>query len=541
MYTHCPSCHTHFEITQEYLDIAHGKVRCGQCDHVFNALENLYNDDTPEPADEPTPETAPQSADESASESPDEPSTSDQFQNTEFSIPNVDIKEKMERIVASLSAATEELKNARKVNTFDNVAIEKKSKKAKFPAFNEITQTDDSLLDELLQIEDSLEINEISPAEDNLKIDKTSPAKDTLEIKETPVAEDALEIKETPASKDDLDIVAFSEDKSTQADSSIFTDFNVNKVDQNDLDILNSLIDDSEQNTPDSDLHNESDNIDKTLSDKSDSLDDEFSNLDDEFEQLGKGDDLLAELEQLENDFLNNTETPESHDSDKDHSQLDSSSPAEAYSTNDNSAADTSLDDKRDADDTELDSDNKLSKAPLIQDEIVPSFLTQNDSSSSNPKAILGWLASTIALLVVLAFQYLHFNSANFSQDPGIRPVLESLCPLTGCSLPLKSTPQKIVTVTHDVRTHSTVNNALEIQLTFKNKAAYTQSYPVLEITFSTPVGEIIARRKFLPYEYMKSNSYYSSGLKSNQSQEISLNVVDPDPNSLLSFQFNYL
>ena len=38
MYTHCPSCDTCFEITQESLDIAQGKVRCGQCDHVFNGL-----------------------------------------------------------------------------------------------------------------------------------------------------------------------------------------------------------------------------------------------------------------------------------------------------------------------------------------------------------------------------------------------------------------------------------------------------------------------------------------------------------------------
>ncbi|MCK5647303.1 MAG: zinc-ribbon domain-containing protein, partial [Gammaproteobacteria bacterium] len=43
MYTHCPNCDTHFEITQEYLNIANGKVRCGKCDHIFNALDNLCN------------------------------------------------------------------------------------------------------------------------------------------------------------------------------------------------------------------------------------------------------------------------------------------------------------------------------------------------------------------------------------------------------------------------------------------------------------------------------------------------------------------
>ena len=179
--------------------------------------------------------------------------------------------------------------------------------------------------------------------------------------------------------------------------------------------------------------------------------------------------------------------------------------------------------------------------SPHIQEEVVPSFLTQKDSLSSSPTAIFGWLAATIVLLAVLAAQYLHVNSTQFSQDKEIRPLLDFLCPLTGCPLPLIKTPRKIVTVTHDVRTHPTVKNALEIQLIFKNKAAYTQSYPILEITFSSPVGEVIARRKFLPYEYMKTNNNHRSGLKSNQKQEINLKIVDPDPSSLLSFQFNYL
>ncbi|HFE39429.1 MAG TPA: DUF3426 domain-containing protein, partial [Gammaproteobacteria bacterium] len=41
MYTDCPNCHTYFKITPEQLKAADGKVRCGSCHHVFNALPNL--------------------------------------------------------------------------------------------------------------------------------------------------------------------------------------------------------------------------------------------------------------------------------------------------------------------------------------------------------------------------------------------------------------------------------------------------------------------------------------------------------------------
>ena len=41
MYTRCPHCHTYFKISAEHLKKAGGKVRCGQCNKVFNSIGNL--------------------------------------------------------------------------------------------------------------------------------------------------------------------------------------------------------------------------------------------------------------------------------------------------------------------------------------------------------------------------------------------------------------------------------------------------------------------------------------------------------------------
>ena len=41
MFTQCPHCNTVFRIYAEQLTQARGQVRCGVCDHGFNALENL--------------------------------------------------------------------------------------------------------------------------------------------------------------------------------------------------------------------------------------------------------------------------------------------------------------------------------------------------------------------------------------------------------------------------------------------------------------------------------------------------------------------
>jgi predicted Zn finger-like uncharacterized protein len=45
--TCCPSCQTIFRVTSEQIRARAGKVRCGQCRTVFNAIDSLLDDDAP--------------------------------------------------------------------------------------------------------------------------------------------------------------------------------------------------------------------------------------------------------------------------------------------------------------------------------------------------------------------------------------------------------------------------------------------------------------------------------------------------------------
>ena len=56
MLTRCPSCSTAFRVTPEQLKARAGKVRCGHCNAVFNALETL--EDAPAAAVQPGPEAS---------------------------------------------------------------------------------------------------------------------------------------------------------------------------------------------------------------------------------------------------------------------------------------------------------------------------------------------------------------------------------------------------------------------------------------------------------------------------------------------------
>lgn len=65
MKTCCPSCQTTFRVTPEQIKVRAGKVRCGQCRNVFNALDCLLEESPATPGAEaaqpapPEPEAAP--------------------------------------------------------------------------------------------------------------------------------------------------------------------------------------------------------------------------------------------------------------------------------------------------------------------------------------------------------------------------------------------------------------------------------------------------------------------------------------------------
>jgi len=59
MMTRCPSCSTVFRVTEQQLGVREGRVRCGRCDTLFDAIANLGPDPvTRPPQEKPSPPTS---------------------------------------------------------------------------------------------------------------------------------------------------------------------------------------------------------------------------------------------------------------------------------------------------------------------------------------------------------------------------------------------------------------------------------------------------------------------------------------------------
>lgn len=74
--TRCPNCDTRFRVTDEQLSIAKGKVRCGNCMEVFNAIDHQVKPAAPAA---PPPPTSPASSDAESTDSASGFSADDDF------------------------------------------------------------------------------------------------------------------------------------------------------------------------------------------------------------------------------------------------------------------------------------------------------------------------------------------------------------------------------------------------------------------------------------------------------------------------------
>ena len=462
MQTSCPNCQAQFIVTPESLEIADGMVRCGQCNQVFDAEENLIA-------------------------SSEAPSIDDSLQ-----------ADGSTHVDDSLQADDEDL---------ELVAIEHED------------------LDEASGlIDDDLTAHQPDPFDEDIY---------------SGLIDNELEQSSSIDSEQDFSL----DDKLLGSD---FNDDLDTSLENSDFSLDDQLADLTEETLPSqtNEITEEADNINY-------SLDESAAENNADFDDLDSGDDLLAQLDQLDADY-------DSSNLD-DELQAEESLLADEFSSTDGSIEDNNSD-------TENTLDGATSSAhkfPSIKEyegeDIVmrdtslperkmpinsadePSFFKQSRFIKQSAAALFSWLIASVLLILLLGAQYLHFNSNSLTQNNSYRPLLEVICPISQCELGLLKSTRQIVTIDHDVYSHNKYENALEVQLTFKNKAAENQAYPIVEIIFSNPLGAVIAQRRFLPAEYINNKNQISQGMKANQSQKIKLDIIDPDPSTLLSFEFNYL
>lgn len=143
-------------------------------------------------------------------------------------------------------------------------------------------------------------------------------------------------------------------------------------------------------------------------------------------------------------------------------------------------------------------------------------------------------------LLLTLTLQYLHSHHDQFAAYPETRPLIETLCKITGCSISPQRDLSAIELLNHGIYAHPTAENALIIKALIRNQSDFPQPYPSIELTLADLNDRKIALRRFGPGEYLNEKPSEDGLMPVNKNIPVHLQVLDPGQEAV-AFEFEFL
>ena len=115
------------------------------------------------------------------------------------------------------------------------------------------------------------------------------------------------------------------------------------------------------------------------------------------------------------------------------------------------------------------------------------------------------WVSLSLLLLAVLAVQAAFaFRAELMVQIPQSRQYYERACEWLGCTVALPRLSSFLHIETSDLKAPDpTRPSEIELMITVHNRAPVEQDYPAFELTLTNSQEKTIARRVFLPAEYL--------------------------------------
>ena len=173
----------------------------------------------------------------------------------------------------------------------------------------------------------------------------------------------------------------------------------------------------------------------------------------------------------------------------------------------------------------------ELEDEPLLLDEV-----------GYPPRRRRSWIWTPLCLLAVVALvaQAVTYNFDAWARDARLRPMLESICLLAGCELPVRVDISLVRSSNLLVRPHPEFPNAVAIDVIIYNRADYPQPFPVVRMTFSDNRGDSVSEKRFRPEEYLGGELAGRNLMPPQTPIHIALSMVAPGPKAT-SYNLDFL
>lgn len=131
------------------------------------------------------------------------------------------------------------------------------------------------------------------------------------------------------------------------------------------------------------------------------------------------------------------------------------------------------------------------------------------------PRAVAAFAAGSIVLVMVLLAQAVYAYRVDLAAHfAGLRPFMRSWCAAAGCTVPLPQRPRLIGIEASDLQAIDPQRPGLiKLTATLRSHASYDLAYPALDLVLTNAQDHALARRIFLPQEYLDAKRDVDSGL----------------------------
>ena len=142
-----------------------------------------------------------------------------------------------------------------------------------------------------------------------------------------------------------------------------------------------------------------------------------------------------------------------------------------------------------------------------------------------------GWAFGALLLFVALGAQGAYFYRSEIAASmPEARPHLAKMCELLHCTVALPQRPRQISIEASDLQAVDPANPGLiALTATLRNHATTALGYPALDVVLTNVKEHTVARRIFLPAEYLAAGKDARTGIAPNAELTVRLDLDTGD------------
>jgi predicted Zn finger-like uncharacterized protein len=163
---------------------------------------------------------------------------------------------------------------------------------------------------------------------------------------------------------------------------------------------------------------------------------------------------------------------------------------------------------------------------PMTLAEQVAIVQDDDDSKFQPKRRSWPWEIAALLLLLMLLAQAAYFFRVNLAEQlPGLKPALIGYCRILKCSVPLPQHTDLISIESSELEADPANENQIILNVLLRNRAPYAQAFPNLELTLNDNHDKALARRMFIPADYLPPAENEAAGLLPNHELGIKLHL----------------